>query len=305
MQVPILITWDVDPSPRLPVEDKIRSLEIATGLCGEFGIPTTFFVTANAEQATPDSLARIQAAGHEIGCHGLTHGDEENYDQMSETMQRNYIEEATGKLEKLAGNPVRVFRSPRVKTSACTLKLLAEQGYWADSSVCSQRIDFVSSNLINPGWIFAPRGPYRPHSNNAFRKGNLPIWEVPVSALIVPFISASLNILGLSATKAFFKVLYAEARRTGRPIVYLAHPAEFTSGRQRKFHIREFSPAHIRAHGFLIRNLLYRMDQTTWLQSTRDLFGYMASFAGVTFMSVGAYTAHVLRIHPHATVEIK
>jgi peptidoglycan/xylan/chitin deacetylase (PgdA/CDA1 family) len=294
-KVPILITWDVDPSPHLSCENKKRSLEIATDLCNEFDIPATFFVTANAEQATPATLERIQSFGHEIGCHGLTHGDEENYDQMPEAMQRAYIEEATGKLELLAGNPIRVFRSPRVKTKACTLKLLAERGYWADSSVCSQRIDFVSSNLINLGWLLAPRQPYQPRHDNAFRKGDIPIWEIPVSAAIVPFISASLNILGIRAAKMLFRLLYVEAKRTGKPIVYLAHPTEFTTGRQRTFQLKEFSPSHIRAHGFLIRNLLYRMDKETWLKSTRELFDYMASFPDVVFTSAGAYTAHTLR----------
>ncbi len=293
-QVPVLITWDIDPSPRIPVADKLRSLEIATDLCDELDIQSTFFVTADAEQATPAALERIRASGHEIGCHGLTHGDEENYDRMPEAMQRAYIGQATEKLAGLTGDPIRVFRSPRVKTSALTLRLLAEYGYWADSSVCSQRVDFVSSNLINPGWILAPRRPYRPHRGNAFRKGELPIWQVPISAAIVPFISASLNILGLSVIKALFRLLYAEAKRTGKPIVYLAHPTEFTSGRQRTFQLREFAPAHIRAHGFLIRNLLYRMDQETWLQRTRDLFAYVASFPRVRFMSVGDYVVRVL-----------
>ncbi len=294
-KIPILITWDVDPSPHLPCENKKRSLEIATDLCNEFDIQSTFFVTANAEQATRSTLERIQSFGHEIGCHGLTHGDEENYDQMPEAMQRTYIEEASKKLENMAGIPIRVFRSPRVKTMACTLKLLAEYGYWADSSVCSQRIDFVSSNLINPGWIFAPRQPYRPRHDNAFKKGDMPIWEIPISAAIIPFISASLNILGLSATKILFRLLYAEAKRTGKPLVYLAHPTEFTSGRQRTFQLKEFSPSYIRAHGFLIRNLLYRMDKVTWLKCTRELFDYMASFPDVVFTSVGHYTAHTLR----------
>ena len=153
-KVLVLITWDIDPSPRLSVENKKRSLLVATDLCNEFDIQATFFVTANAKQATAATLERIQSFGHEIGCHGLTHGDEENYDQMSEDMQRTYIAEATEKLRALTGTPIRIFRSPRVKTSATTLKLLAEYGYWADSSVCSQRIDFISSNLINTGWIF-------------------------------------------------------------------------------------------------------------------------------------------------------
>lgn len=294
MTVHILITWDVDPTPSLSRENKIHSLEIATDLCNEFGIPATFFVTANAEQATAETLGRIQSFGHEIGCHGLTHGDEENYDRMPVEQQRAYIAQATRKLAARAGRPIRSFRSPRVKTSAPTLALLADHGYRADSSICPQRVDFISSNLINPGWLRAPRRAYRPHADDAFKRGDLPLWEVPVSAALVPFISATLSILGWAATRALFRLLYAEARRSGKPIVYLAHPTEFTSGRQRTFSLHEFSPAHIRAHGLLIRNLLYRLDKKAWLQRTRDLFGYMAAFPDVAFLTVGEYVEQVL-----------
>ncbi len=292
--VHVLITWDVDPTPSLPRENKIRSLEIATDLCNQVGIPATFFVTANAEQATADTLGRIQSFGHEIGCHGLTHGDEENYDRMPAEQQRAYIAKATQKLSQLAGQPIRSFRGPRVKTSARTLALLAAHGYRADSSICPQRVDFISSNLINPGWIRAPRRPYRPHADDAFRRGDLPIWEVPISAAIVPFISATLNILGWAATRALFRLLYAEARRSGKPIVYLAHPTEFTSGRQRRFSLHEFTPAHIRAHGLLVRNLLYRLDREAWFRRTRDLFAYMAARPDIEFLTVGDYVEQVL-----------
>jgi peptidoglycan/xylan/chitin deacetylase (PgdA/CDA1 family) len=292
--IPVLITWDVDPSPRFPVEYKKQSLKIATDLCHEFNIQSTFFVTANAEQATVATLEEIRASGHEIGCHGLTHGDEENYDQMSETMQRTYIEQATRKLETLTGAAPRVFRSPRVKTSALTLQLLAEYGYQVDSSVCSQRIDFVSSNLINPGWIVAPRQPYHPHHQSAFKRGETPIWEVPVSAMLIPFISAVLNVLGLSFMKPLFKLLYTEAQRTGKPIVYLAHPVEFIASRPRPLTLADFSPAQIKAHGFLLRNVLYRKNRETLLNYSRELLGYMASYPHVKFMSMSAYASQAL-----------
>ncbi len=68
----------------------------------------------------------MQALGQEIGCHGLTHTDEEDYDRMTLDMQRAYLEEATQKLAATAGAPILAFRSPRVKTSAHILKLLAE-----------------------------------------------------------------------------------------------------------------------------------------------------------------------------------
>jgi peptidoglycan/xylan/chitin deacetylase (PgdA/CDA1 family) len=304
--VPVLITWDVDPTLWVAFEKRQWALNTAMDMCHDLGIRATFFITAQPAHVYSNEIEKMLIQGHEVGCHGLTHGDEEDYDRMSEDMQRAYIEEATQKLQTLVGAPIRAFRSPRVKTSACTLKLLAEYGYQADSSVCSQRIDFVSSNLINTGWIFSPRRPYHPHQNDAFKRGNVPIWEIPISAMIVPFISSALNVLGLPAMKTLFRLLYAESRYTGKPIVYLMHPTDFISGGQgkkkgtryskyiRKYSGREyFSPSFIRMHGFLPRKLLYRMDAETLLNSSRELFAYISSFTYVRFMTVSEHIAHL------------
>jgi len=293
-KVSVLVTWDVDPSPEVPYEARTRSLKVAMDLCHELTIRSTFFITANASQVHSADLECMQTHGHQIGCHGLSHTDEEEYDKMPEAMQKAYIEEATQKLENMAGTPILAFRSPRVKISACTMKLLTHYGYLADSSVCSQRMDLFSSNLINPGWLFSPRVPYHPHHTSAFKRGNLPIWEIPLSAVVIPFISAFLSVLGLSFMKVMFRLLYEESRRTGKPIVYTAHPVEFTSGWRKPFTLKELSPSYIRIHGLLLRKRLYRMGPECWLNATRELFSYMASFPGVVFLPVVEYVATTL-----------
>jgi hypothetical protein len=302
-QIPVLITWDVDPDRWATYDQRQRALTMALDLCEEVGIGATFFITANFAHEYPNHIGRMQALGCEAGCHGLTHTDEEEYNRMPEETQRSYIEEATRKLEAVVGAPILAFRSPRVKTSSRTLRLLAEYGYLADSSVCSQRIDFISSNLINPGWVTAPRRPYHPRHDNPFRRGNLSIWEIPVSAVVLPFISGSLNAFGLRFMKVYFRSLCAESRCTGKPIVYLAHPSEFILARGKahsrlKSYLLEsqlFSPRYIRTHGLLLRNLLRRMDGETLCDCSRELFSYMASFPGVTFPTVSEYTIRNLR----------
>jgi hypothetical protein len=297
--IPVLVTWDIDPDTWIPGEKRRWALNKALDMCHRQGIRATFFFTASSADLYLDEYEKLRAQGHEIGCHGLTHGDEENYDRMPEGLQRRYITEATEQLQGLIGDRVRAFRSPRVKTSAVTLKLLAEQGYLADSSVCSQRIDLISSNLINTSWIFSPRRPYRPSRNSAFNAGDVPIWEIPVSAMVVPFISSAMKVLGLSAMKAFFKLLYIEARWTGKPIVYLAHPTEFIArGGEGKERSRSWKAqtkrqyltiSYIRAHGLRLRQLFYRMNAEALSNASQKLLAYMASFPDVAFMTVGEY----------------
>lgn len=291
-QIPVLITWDVDPDRWATKEHREHALSKTLDLCEELGIRSTFFITANFAHEYPAHIDRMRHLRQEIGCHGLTHTDEEDYDHMPQDLQRAYIAEATGKLETVVGSSICSFRSPRVKTSAYTLRLLSENGYLADSSVCSQRIDFVSSNLINPGWVVAPRRPYHPHLASPYRRGSLPIWEVPISAAVVPFISSLLKVFGLRVMKTLFWLLYSESRVTGKPIVYLAHPTEFVDYQRKrtKLALADFSPGRIRTHGFLARNLLYRVVGQALYEATRALFVYIKSQPGVTFMTCNEYT---------------
>jgi hypothetical protein len=283
--VPVLITWDIDPDQWIPGERRRWALDTAMDLCHRQGIRATFFFTALSAELYHDKFEKLRVHGHEIGCHGLTHGNEENYDRMSKDMQRRYISEAKEKLQELTGDQVHSFRSPRVKTSAATLRLLAEQEYLADSSVCSQRIDFISSNLINIGWVFSPRHPYQPNRNSAFKQGDVPIWEMPISAMVVPFISSTLKVFGLPPMEAFFKLLYTEARWTGKPIVYLAHPAEFiVRGPEGRRYSRSWKA----------QTKLYLLDAKGLFNASQELFAYMASFPDVTFLTVEEYVIHHL-----------
>jgi peptidoglycan/xylan/chitin deacetylase (PgdA/CDA1 family) len=289
--IPVLITWDVDPDRWTTTENRQQALLIALDLCEEFGIRSTFFITANYGHEYPEQIRRMQLLDQEIGCHGLTHSDKEEYDSMSENMQRAYIEEATRKLKNISGAPLLSFRSPRVKISAQTLRLLIEYGYQIDSSICSQRMDLLSSNLINPGWLVAPRRPYNPNVDNPFKRGNLPILEIPISAIVLPFISSSLNVFGLNFMRKLLRILIIESKRTGKPIVYLAHPSEFLPNTRRSENIKlaQITPANIKTHGFLWRNIFFRMDGAAWYQATRELFAFMASFADIRFMTCSDY----------------
>ncbi|TKB79781.1 MAG: hypothetical protein E8D45_03215 [Nitrospira sp.] len=235
----------------------------------------------------PEYPARLREAGHEIGCHGLTHGNEEEYDAMPLSMQEAYLEQATAVLRSLSGGAIVSFRGPRVKVSGPTLRILSRMGYRADSTVCSQRCDLVSSNLFHTGWLRAPRRPYHPSASDAYRRGDLPILEVPVSALALPFISSLLYVVGVPFMKLMFRALYAESRRTGKPIVYLFHPYEFAEEIKGA---RDYS-RNLKVHGVRARRYLYRGEAKARLEWNLQLWRYMARFEGVRFMTVSQYAA--------------
>jgi len=276
------------------IEAKKTALRQTQQLLREQRIQSTFFLPAKMTEALGGEVQQLLQDGHEIGCHGLTHGDEENYDRMPEDLQQRYLYESTHILRQNTGEDISSFRGPRVKTSHVTQKILVDLGYNADCSVASQRIDFVSSNLVNVHWIFAPRLPYRPSDRSAFRRGQQKIWVVPLSAVIVPFVSSVLYLLRTRFMKVLFRTLYAEARRTGKPIVYLVHPFEFAPS------TLQYRPENlsflqeVRAHGFLVRERFYEKDHRRRFQMNQELLEYMRSFPNVEFQTVRGYVARAL-----------
>jgi len=290
--VPVLITCDIDPTPEVCLENKKHAITLTMELFEEYGIKSTFLFVANMAKLFNSEIKKLQHDGHEIGCHGLTHHEEEEYNRLPEGIQREYLTTATKILEDLTEHPVRSFRGPRVKTSHITHKILEELNYSADCSVCSQRIDLVSSNLINTGWIFAPRLPYHPSINSAFKKGTRRIVVVPVSAIVLPFISGTLYIFGLQFMKKLFDILYLESKKSGKPIVYLMHPAEFVKHTKEIVHKPSLSA--IRARGFYFRRKLKLFrDENKRLHYTIKLFEYMRKFADIKFMTVNHYVESI------------
>jgi hypothetical protein len=280
-----LFTGDVDDSEHHLSDDKRAAFERIVGATAVESVPTTFFFVAREAEKLPDSVRLVGRAGHEVGCHGLTHGDEEEYSTISESRQAEFVDAATVILQDIAGRPVTSFRAPRVKVSAATYGVLAKAGYVADSSICSQRLDLISSNWVQTGWLRAPRLPYYPSAASPYERGDVPVLIVPVSAVAVPFISSALYVLGLGFMKALFRILYEESKVTGKPIVYLYHPYEF---------IREIAGAkdyhtNLRVHGLRVRRHLYRGTPDQRFEWTMNLIRYMHRFPGVEFMTMSRF----------------
>ena len=292
--VPVLITWDVDPTPEVTLEGKKRAFARTLELLSDFQIRCTFFIHARIAPKLKEEILLAVEAGHEIGCHGLTHGDEEEYDKMAEDLQREYLFEATSILESTANRPIRAFRGPRVKTSSTTQKILEERGYCADCSVSSQRIDFVSSNLVNFGWIFAPRVPYHPSERSPYRRGKRKIWVVPVSAAVLPFVSTALYTFRSRFMKYFFNTLYSESLRNGKPIVYLGHPFEFAPWSLRVSRGGNFLKK-ARVHGLSFRRMLCEKDELRRYEMSKELFTHVSSHPAVQFMTVSDFVYGMLQ----------
>jgi hypothetical protein len=227
-KIPLLVTMDLEIASDHDLEEQSAILERLLMDLDRLALPITIFVTADAGMQFKRPLRALARAGHEVGCHGLTHALSENYRTMAETAVDSAISAATLKIGDVVGSPPRAFRGPFMTTSSATQRVLTDKGYLSDFSVCAQRVDLLTARGRTQGWLTAPRTLYHPSAGSPYRRGLLPLWVVPMRCIGAPFMSALVYLVGVTFAVRFFEALLSESRRTGAPIVYLFHSYEFT-----------------------------------------------------------------------------
>lgn len=288
--VDVLLTCDIHThmSGSEPVR---RDLVEARRLLQAVGVRCTFFFPARSAELLRDQVEALRAEGHEIGCHGLTHDPSENYGRLPRQAQETLLTEATRRLTGVLGQPPVSFRAPVFKLSRDTIRVLEALGYRTDLSVTAQRLGVFGSDLYDMKPFFAPRRPYHPTLSNPFRKGAAQIWEIPVSAWLLPFLSNTERLCGLRFMQWFFRALYIEARTTGKPIVFMFHAEDLNAARgaQEPWRLswRDFIPS--RTFGFQFRHALLERDWRRVQQDLVALLRFMAGFPAVRFLTVNEY----------------
>jgi len=205
-----------------------EGLPILLAIYKKYNIKSTFFITGYIAKLVPDIVKLIQNDGHEIGSHGLEHDPNQAFDRLSLDEQTEHLKKSKELLEDISGAEVISFRAPAGRVMPATIIALQKTGFKIDSSVSSQRFDMFMSfgNIMKLRWLCAPRNPYFTANNNLFKSGDGSILEIPVSALIYPYISTTMRIFP-NFTKSIRHLLHFENSLTGKPIVFLIHPNEF------------------------------------------------------------------------------
>jgi len=277
--IPLLITMDLEIAYDYNIKEQGIILE---KLCEDFkklGIPMTVFTTSEFSDIFPEKIKMMHTFKNEIGCHGVNHIKEENYKKLHKNKISDNIIYSTKNIEdKIQEKPV-CFRGPGMTTSCTTQKILIENGYIADFSVCPQRIDIFNSTGGDIGWLYAPRLPYKSSETSPYKRGNIPLWNIPLSCIGFPFISGMLYLFGLRFMKSFFRCLVRESLKTKKPIVYILHSYEFTGkiasseNNPEKEKIKNHKQSFI--HNFYITEPVKRYNKSL------DLLKYMLSFDSI------------------------
>ncbi|MFX1588005.1 MAG: polysaccharide deacetylase family protein [Promethearchaeota archaeon] len=197
-------------------------------LYNKFEIKTTFFFTGYFAHKFPNAIKMVYTNGHEIGSHGYSHKIEDSFDLLGYKEQVINLNKSKKILEDLSGDEVISFRAPALRLNHNTAEALTETGFKIDSSIASQRFDlFMTFGSIKKlKWLFAPRLPYKTAEKNLYKSGNGPIIEVPLSALLHPYVGTTMRITPL-ISKIIRYILHIESGMNGKPIVFDIHPNEF------------------------------------------------------------------------------
>jgi len=204
-----------------------EGMPLLLDLYRHYEIRSTFFFTGEIAQKYPDIVRMVLPDGHEVACHGFSHEDEFAFDRLGYHEQVSQLVKAKHILEDIAGSRVISFRAPALRVNEFTPKALETAGFEIDSSIASQRTDGIFSfgALKKMNRLFAPRKPYYTKLNDLSSRGNSHILEIPISAVLVPYIGTFMRIS--PALTNWLRVLISkEAELTGKPVNFLIHPNE-------------------------------------------------------------------------------
>jgi peptidoglycan/xylan/chitin deacetylase (PgdA/CDA1 family) len=107
-----------------------RLLELFAGT----GVRATYFTTSEVAERYPAAVRALLDAGHELGCHGVTHTA---FDRMDEATARWEIEQSSRVLRAFA--PVTSFRAPYLRFPEAYVPLLEQSAFTLDSSLAKYK----------------------------------------------------------------------------------------------------------------------------------------------------------------------
>ena len=144
--------WDSFPSRVVPSTDRILDLLDRTTS------HATFFILGWIARRYPELVRRIEAAGHEIGCHGDLH---RRANTMATQEFRDDLRAARAALESTCTAPVTAYRAPEWSlrsTASPHLATLVEEGFRVDSSLLAVPPIGEPGNPRRPTVLSTPAG---------------------------------------------------------------------------------------------------------------------------------------------------
>jgi polysaccharide deacetylase family protein (PEP-CTERM system associated) len=209
---------EIPPAEWPTYEDRVApATERLLACLAERSARATFFVLGHVAERHPELVPAIEAAGHEIACHGYAH--RLVYDQSPEEF-RSDLRRSLDILGGQASGPIRGFRAAYwsiTERSTWALDVVADEGLDYDSSIYPTRTHLY-------GIPSAPRSPFRVRT-----AGGRELLEFPPSVLRFPLwrVPFAGGLWMRLLPYRFVRWGMRRFRRGGWPALVYIHPPEF------------------------------------------------------------------------------
>ena len=286
--------WRIHALPGVPPEESRhailrRCLPRFVDLFARAGVKATFFVVGRDLASDPEGrglLGALAREGHELANHSFTHP----YDLVRLPRSRiaDEIDRAHDALGACAGWAPVGFRAPGYEISAEVIDLLCARSYRYDSSAFPSVPYYTAkaaimasmrafgrpsgSHLGSPRILTAPTAPYNPATGDPYRRGSLPIVELPIAVtpgLRLPVIGTSLiaapawlrrRLVAAALRRPFFNlelhgIDLADAAADQIPAALIARQPDLRRSLGSKLEALEATLGEIRAAGASFRTL--------------------------------------------------
>ena len=192
-----------------------EGLEALRKILDKYNIKVTFFVTCDCIEKYPKIFQRLQKEDHEIALHGYRHV---RFDKLSYKEKEEQIKKAIEVFVRYLKNKPKGFRAPQHSIDDETLNLLAKYGFKYDSS-------YTPLNLLQlfffPGRFLSWLRLFFSQTKTYRIRGNL--YEIPCSAIIIPFVSLALRVFPKPLLRFYLDIL----KVFNKEIVFYAHSWDF------------------------------------------------------------------------------
>ncbi|MBA3672617.1 MAG: polysaccharide deacetylase family protein, partial [Gemmatimonadaceae bacterium] len=111
-----------------------RGAPLLLEIFADAGVPATYFTTGDVAERYPESVRQLVAAGHELGCHGMTHRP---FDSLVVDDAQWEIDRSSAILRTFAD--VTSFRAPYLRFPEPFVRLLEEARFTLDSSLAKYK----------------------------------------------------------------------------------------------------------------------------------------------------------------------
>ena len=155
-----------------------RNTNLLLDLLADCRVHATFFVLGWVARRYPSLVRRIADEGHEVGSHGDTH---RRFNSLTRDALREDLRISRDTLEQVTGSRVWGVRAPTFSISEEVLDVLAEAGYWYDSSF------FGFAQHDRYGHLTTPVGPGAKVTEVRPGLFELPMSCVRVAGMTVPW----------------------------------------------------------------------------------------------------------------------